>query len=502
MKNYSIIRTAIASIVFIAVLRFLSLPTAAKNLPGPDLVGHWLATLAIGPGAQLRLTLEVTRGAEGKMQGLLVSVDQGNAHVPVSGLSEKNGAVHLEASSIGAIFDGKLNPDGSEINGDWKQGEMSLPLVFKRQAKAPDFSFNRPQEPAKPYPYKEEEVVIENRGAGLQLAGTLTLPSDPGPHPAVLLLTGSGPEDRDENIFNHRPFFVLADYLTRYGVVVLRCDDRGVGKSTGDFASATDADFVEDALASVAYLRTRNEIDPERIGLVGHSEGAIVACRAAAKSDEVRFIVLLAGTGVPLEKVLLRQARDIGLASGASEKELAMETAIQRDIFCIVKTEANPAAARRALRHAISERLASLTSKERAAAGVSEAMIEGQVEMILSPWFREMLAYDPRPIFEALRCPVLALNGEKDLQVNPKENLGAIRDALQASGNHKVKTVALPGLNHLFQKCTTGSPAEYAQIEQTFDSAAMQLVSEWICARGREDGLASVAAQSLEKSSR
>lgn len=502
MKNYSIMKTAIRATVFIAIYLLFALTTAASGVAGHELTGHWLGSLMAGPGVQLRLTLEITRTAAGKMEGVLTSVDQGNARIPLSALSVKDGVVHLEATSIGAMFDGKLDPAGSEIGGDWKQGGASLPLVFKRQTQPANFSVNRPQEPKKPYPYTDEEVVVENKTAGLKLAGTLTLPPGPGPHPAAVLITGSGPQDRDETVFNHRPFLVLADYLTRQGIAVLRCDDRGVGKSTGDFAKATDADFVEDALAEVAYLGTRKEIDPGRVGLVGHSEGGTVAARAAIRSSDVAYIVLLAGVGLPLEEVLLRQGRDLGRAAGSSEKELATEAAIQRDIFRIVKTEADPAAAKTALRNSIHQKIAALTNKERAVTGVSEAMIEGQIEAVLSPWFREMLTYDPRPTLKAVRCPVLALNGEKDLQVNAEVNLAAVRDALRAGGNQNVRIVQLPGLNHLFQKCMTGSLAEYAQIEQTFDPHAMQLVSGWICAADAQNDLAASAPELLEESSR
>ena len=195
-------KTALTASVFIAIYLLLALTTAASGVAGRELTGHWLGSLMAGPGVQLRLTLEITRTAGGKMEGVLVSMDQRNARIPVSALSVREGVVHLEATSIGAAFDGKLNPAGSEIAGDWKQGGASLPLVFKRQAQAPSFSFNRPPEPKQPYPYTEEQVVVENKTAGLKLAGTLILPPVSGPHPAVVLITGSGPQDRDETVFN------------------------------------------------------------------------------------------------------------------------------------------------------------------------------------------------------------------------------------------------------------------------------------------------------------
>ena len=453
----------------------------AVGVPGKGLEGHWQGSLKPMPAIELRLALEIASANAEKPEGVLVSLDQGNARIPISALTEKDGTVHLEAKSIGGVFDGKLNGDGSELAGQWQQGGTTFPLVFKRVAKEVSLiPPNRPQEPKKPYPYTVEEVAVENKAAGLTLAGTLTLPSGAGPHPAVVLITGSGPQDRDEAVMGHRPFLVLADHLTRQGIAVLRCDDRGFGKSTGNFATAIDADFVDDALAAVNYLRTRPEIDPRRIGLIGHSEGGIVAPRAAARSPEVAFIVLLAGIGVPMEEVLLRQAGDIARVMGLSEERIAKNAAVEREIFRIVRSTKDPAQIEKAVRQVFREQVASLTDEERKALGRTDAMIDIQIKMAISPWSRDILAYDPHATLGLVKCPVLAINGEKDLQVSAKDNLPAIRAALEAGGNHSVKTVELPGLNHLFQTCQTGSPTEYSKIEETFNPAALKLVSDWI----------------------
>ena len=451
------------------------------GIPGKGLEGHWQGALKPTPVIELRLALEVTDASAEKPVGVLISIDQGNARIPITALTEHDGVVHLETKSTGGIFDGKLNGDGSEIAGEWKQGRGILALVFKRLAKTMNLAPpNRPQEPKRPYPYADEEIVVENKTAGVTLAGTLTLPAGTGPHPAVVLITGSGPQDRDEAIMSHRPFLVLADHLTRQGIAVLRCDDRGFGKSTGSFAKAIDADFVEDTLAAVAYLRTRKEIDPRQIGLVGHSEGGIVAPRAAANSPEVAFIVLLAGVGVPMEDLLLRQARDISLAMGIGEDQIARNAAIQRELFPILRSEKDPAKAEDAVRKLLHEKVTAMTDEQKKAMAMSDGMLDGQIKMMLSPWFRDLLSYDPRAALRAVKCPVLAINGEKDLQVAAKENLPAIRDALAAGGNQRVKAVELPGLNHLFQRCETGAPTEYSRIEETFNPVALQLVSSWI----------------------
>jgi uncharacterized protein len=449
-----------------------------SSAQGKGVEGYWSGVIKVSATVELRTAIEITSANAEKPDGVLISLDQGNARIPISALSEHDGIVHVEAQRVGGVFDGKLNRDGSELAGEWKQGGGTMPLVLKRLAKP--VSLTRPQDPKKPYPYSEEEVIVENKSAGLTLAGTLTLPAGPGLHPAVILLTGSGPQDRDEALMGHRPFFVLADYLTRHGVAVLRCDDRGFGKSTGNFAKAVDADFVEDALAQVAYLRTRKEIDPSHIGLVGHSEGGIVAPRAAVKSPDVAFIVLLAGVGLPMEELLLRQNRDISNAAGLGRDLVEQQVEAERKVFGILREEKDPVKAEAAIREIMAQTIATMSDEQRKTAGLSNAVIGGQIKMLLSPWFRDMLGYDPAPTLRMVKCPVLAIAGEKDLQVAAKDNLAAISDALKAGGNERIRTVELPGLNHLFQTCQTGTPTEYGRIEETFNPAALKLVSDWV----------------------
>ncbi len=452
--------------------------TPTRGQPGKGLAGYWQGSLKPTPVIELRLVLEVTNGPANKLAAVLISVDQGSARIPVTTLEEKEGNVKLQIPRIDGGFDGKLSADGSEISGEWKQGGSTLPLVFKRLKKAP--SFSRSQEPKKPYPYQEEEVTIENPSAQVELAGTFTCPREPGPHPAVVLITGSGAQDRDEAIMGHRPFLVLADHLTRHGIAVLRCDDRGFAKSTGNFTKATETDFVSDTLAQVNYLRVRKEVDPKKIGLIGHSEGGTIAPRAAVKSPDIAFIVLMAGVGVPAEQLLVRQAQDIARVMGAGQAEIDKNTALQRESFALVKQAKDPAELEQKLRALVKERTSELNEDQRKALGLSDALVEQQMQMVRTPWFRDLLAYDPVATLKLVKCPVLAINGEKDLQVAAKENLAAIRDALLAGGNKNVKTVELPGLNHLFQTCQTGAVTEYSQIEETFNPKALNLISDWI----------------------
>jgi hypothetical protein len=460
--------------------------TPGKGVPGKGLGGYWQASLKPSPVIELRLVLELTNSPAGKLGGVMISVDQGKARIPVTALTEQDGAVHLETRSVGGTFDGKLSADGSEMQGTWQQGGGKLPLAFRRLAKAPNFS--RPQEPKQPCPYDEEEAVIENTAARIRLSGTLTRPRGPGPYPAVVLISGSGPQDRDEAIMGHRPFLVLADHLTRQGVGVLRYDDRGIGKSTGSFAAATHEDFVTDALAAIAWLKTRPEIDPKRLGLIGHSEGGIVAPLAAVQQPaDISFLVLLAGVGVPMEELLIRQAEDILRVIGGDADALARAASLQRETFRLIREAQDRPTLEKRLRDLAQKQLAQLTGAQREALGYSDAMMEAQIQTVLTPWFQKLLAYDPRPTLRQVKCPVLAINGEKDLQVAAKINLAAIRDALADGGNRDVKMVELPGLNHLFQTSQTGAISEYGQIEETFNPAALNAVSDWIRRRAGVD---------------
>ncbi len=451
----------------------------AKGLPGEGLAGHWFGSLHSSRILDLRLALEIEKTSAGALEGVLISLDQSRVGIPLTAITEKVGAVAFAVGSIGGVFEGKINAEGSEVAGEWQQGGIKSPVTFKRVAQAPALA--RPQEPRKPYPYGEEEVQVKNEPAGITLAGTLTLPPGDGPHPAVVLITGSGPQNRDEALMGHRPFLVLADRLTRAGIAVLRCDDRGFAQSTGDFGQAVTDDFADDALAAVAWLRTRPRIDARRIGLLGHSEGGIVAPMAVVKKpNEIAFIVLLAGVGVPVEETLIRQGVDLQRALGTSEESINKLAAMQRKIFSRLKQTTDSADAEKIAREMIVGALAEYTPEQREAMGWSETMVAGQSKMAASPWFRKLLTYDPRPALRQVKCPVLAINGEKDLQVAAKENLAAIREALAAGHNERVKIVEFPSLNHLFQTCTTGAMSEYGQIEETIAPVVLDLVAEWI----------------------
>jgi uncharacterized protein len=453
--------------------------TQAANAGKP--IGDWLGTLDVGV-VKLRLVFYVTSKPDGTTTGTLDSIDQGAKGIPLSKVTASEETVRLECQTIGGRFEGKLSDDGDTIDGTWQQGAVHLPLTLKRTRPEELPVARRPQDPKPPYPYKSEDVTYENAKAGVTLAGTLTIPQGDGPFPAVILVCGSGPNNRNEEIFNHRPFLVLADALTRRGIAVLRYDKRGVGQSTGDYAKATLTDFASDARAGIAYLQTRGEIDRHRIGLLGHSEGGMTVPMVAAKSPDVHFVVLLAAPGVPMDQLLAAQQAAVLKTMGIDEATIAKAQESQRKMFDVIRTEKDDSAALKQLTALGKDSLDRYPENLRKALAATG---QAQLRMLVTPWFRELLATDPKPALSALRCPVLAINGAKDVQVVPSENLPAIETALKAAGNRDATVRELPGLNHLFQPCTSGSVTEYGTIETTIAPDALNLITDWIVAHSR-----------------
>ncbi|MEN6576206.1 MAG: alpha/beta fold hydrolase [Phycisphaerales bacterium] len=477
-------KTVRASVLVAAVFCSMSpaLPAQAGSggPKGPSLEGTWLGTLQMTPTASLRVVFNIQRKPDGSFSGTLDSPDQGATGLSISRIAVEDNKVTVEATAIGGRYDGTLNADGSELSGKWMQGGVSLDLPMKRVTEAPKpQEFKRPQEPKKPYPYRDEEVTYQNARDGVTLAGTLTMPNTGGPFPAVLLITGSGPEDRDETVFGHRPFLVLADYLTRRGIAVLRVDDRGVGGSKGDTTQATSEDFARDVLAGVEYLKSRSEIDRKRIGLIGHSEGGTIAPMVAVQSRDVAFIVLMAGTGVTGERVLEGQIAAPLRIAGADQAQIDAAIQNHRCGIEIIKQESDPELRKQKIRKLIEDELAKLDETQKKAIDYP-AFVEGQVARNTSPWLRFFVLHDPATVLRKVKCPVLAINGELDTQVLAKENLSAIEQALRKAGNTRFTVKELPGLNHLFQTAKTGAGDEYAQIEETMSPLASETIASWI----------------------
>lgn len=454
----------------------------AQDAPGqkpaavaPDSIeGTWFGIIR-----KLRLVLKVSKGTDGKLAYKLYSLEQGD--MPVDTFDFTTPQFRFEIKAFGASFEGTLNKEG-EIAGRFKQGSASFPLVFKRVSEVPTLS--RPQEPKKPYPYEEEEVAYENKRDKVRISGTLTRPrSARGPVPAVLLITGSGPQDRDETVMGHRPFLVLADYLTRKGIAVLRVDDRGVGGTSAGTLNDTSENYVADVLAGVEFLKTRQEIDPRGIGLIGHSEGGMIAPLAAAQSNDVAFLVLIAGPGLPGDQLILLQNDSISRVGGMSDWLREQMRLLYTRIFALLKEEKDNAAAEKKIRAALNDQLGRMTDAQKQEFAEVKAVVEAQSGMYVTPWFRHFLNYDPRTALLKVKAPVLAVNGERDVQVPASENLAAIGEALKAGGNKDYAVVKLPRLNHLLQTSRSGAPEEYAEITETISPTALDTIASWILKR-------------------
>jgi pimeloyl-ACP methyl ester carboxylesterase len=437
---------------------------------GQSITGDWKGTLKT-ERISLRVGLHVQQGDSG-YEAKLDILDQAARGLPLTAVTFADSILRFELGA--AAYTGRYQPDG-KIVGKLVQPGETMPMDLERGV----WSINRPQEPVAPFPYTIEDVQYPNAAAqGVTLAGTLTIPDQATPYPAVILITGSGANNRDEEILMHKPFWVIADYLSRHGVAVLRFDDRGVGKSTGNHVMATSADFAADALAGVAYLQTRTDLKISKIGLLGHSEGGVIGPMAAIQSEAIDFLVLLAGTGVRGDKLLAAQSELILRADGVAEEEIQKTRAINEDVYRIILKSKTAGQAR----GKITQRLQKAAQTD---STLTDAAIQTVVAQINNVWFRFFLKHDPAAVLAQVHCPVLAVNGDKDIQVPAQMNLDAIAAALKTAGNQAVTIHTFPGLNHLFQHCQTCVIGEYAQLEETIAPEVLEMVGNWILEQGR-----------------
>jgi len=467
-------KTIIICLCFFMLI-FSSLALSTQS--GTSILGNWMSK----PG-QFKIVFRVYQNKNESFTAFTDIPDQEAWDMPVDLTLSDGSVVRFAIYNIRCTYEGKISKNGRTIEGQFKGPDGGgMPLVLERVDNPPVRTSKRPQEPKKPYPYKEKEVFFENKTDNVTLAGTLTMPESSGPYPAVLLLSGSGPNDRDQLIWGHRIFLVLADYLTRQGIAVLRYDDRGVGRSTGDYDKGTFDDFKRDALAGIGYLKTRQEIDNKKIGLIGHSEGAAISPLVASESTDVTFMVLMAAPGLSDFDGLLKQFTDGYRANGASEKAISVKSSILRKIFYTIRHEDDLNVARTKIRNILQEskpELAKLSADEKRKIEL-ESVDTYDFNWMLSPGFSSILRYNPKETLMKVKCPVLALQGGKDTQV-PKEDLKGIEAALKAGGNIQYTIKEFSGLNHLFQTAKTGSPSEYAGIEETLSPAVLHIISDWI----------------------
>jgi len=450
------------------------LPPAAAVIDGLD--GRWVGELDRN-GTRLRLALNVSTTDAGTI-ATLDSPDMGATGLPVTDLARDGDRVDFNVPVASVRFSAELDPESNSMCGDWlRPGQPDARVCLERSPESAPAAQrpSRPQEPGDEVPYQRRDVTFVNHAAdGIELAGTLTLPLGDGPFPAAVLISGSGPQDRDETFMGHKPFLVLADHLTRHGIAVLRYDDRGHRESGGDHWAATTADFATDSIAAVNWLAAQPGIRADSIGLIGHSEGGLIAPMAANDDDRVAWVVLLAAPGVNMLELVARQTEAMAISQGMSREQLDRVLPIQRSIWRIIAGTEDLEQARAKL-----DRL--LTPEALATLGAGPERKPAVIGSALRPWVRYLLRFDPAPYLRSLEIPVLALNGSVDIQVPAGENLAAIRDNL--SDNPDATVLELPGLNHLFQTAETGAIGEYRDIEETFAPGALEIIHEWVLAR-------------------
>jgi hypothetical protein len=460
------------------LISFIVLFTFSLEAQQTDLSGIWSGKLSLPNGMKLTIVFNFQKDNAGKYTATMDSPDQGAKGIPTESVTIKEDSIIVKVPAIMGSYEGKIFFDSMKIEGKWKQGGGSFDLAVYKVDKVEEVK--RPQEPKEPFPYQVEDVKFENKKDNITLAGTLTMPKEGKNFLAVVLITGSGGQNRNEEIFGHKPFLVIADYLTRNGFAVLRYDDRGIGESTGDHSTATSEDLTKDAISAVEFLKNRNEINHSKIGLVGHSEGGMIAPMAAVKSSDVAFIIMMAGLGIPGDSILYLQGELISRAEGVSEEEIQKSTKLQKEIFQMIKEINDDEVLKSKLEEKFWKEYPSMSDKEKEQLGDPKVYLDVQIKTLTSPWFKYFVKFDPVPTLEKVKCPVLAINGEKDLQVPPKENLSAIEDALKRSGNKYYEIKMLPGLNHLFQTSKTGAISEYGQIEETFSPLALETMLDWL----------------------
>ncbi len=451
---------------------------ASAQAPASSVAGPWSGQISLPPGP-LNIAVVLTVDAAGAWTGTIDIPAQGARGVALADVSVEGRAVSFAMAGVPGDprFSGTIGDDGQSMGGTFTQGPASFPFELRRGA----LTYVRPQEPKAPFPYRVADVTYRNEAAGITLAGTLTVPQGAGPFPAVLLITGSGAQDRDSAVMGHKPFLLWADTLTRQGIAVLRVDDRGVGGTGRGTVQPTSLDFAGDVRAGLTFLASRPEIDATRLGLIGHSEGANIAATVAADDPRVRFIVMLAGSGVRGDALLLEQFSALAASQGAPQAMIDWQLAIRRAVYAqlIAETDGAP---NQAARQAILENLPPVPGT-----GDTEPGRQLATELFESAnaWIRYFLAADPRDALSRVKVPVLALIGERDLQIPADDNIPAIRAALATAGNTDATVRAMPGLNHLFQTAKTGLPGEYEQIEETIAPSVLSLVGEWLGERVR-----------------
>ena len=431
-----------------------------------EIAGKWYGTLNI-PGNNLPIEINISKTEKGFIS-TMDSPKQKAFNIPVPTTTFENNVLKFEIPAGKIQYEGIINNE-AKIIGFFTQNGQKMKLDFSK-TESEEVVLKRPQEPVKPYPYYSEEVTFENKKEGITLAGTLTLPSKEGTFPVIVLISGSGGQNRDEEILGHKPFLVISDYLTQNGFAVLRYDDRGIASSKGNYATATTLDFSYDTEAAVTYLLSRKEINKKKIGLIGHSEGGVIAPMIASRNKNINFIVLLAGTGLRGDKLLLLQQELIAKSQGMTDLEIKKNKDLNTKIFNLIIKSSDD----EKLKNDITTLLKENPQNNLPEGMTKEQYIEFAINQYTNTWTKYFIKLDPSVALQKVKCPVFAINGSKDLQVPSRENLEIIKNSLIKGKNKQITITEIPNLNHLFQETTTGSVSEYEKNEQTFSPIALK----------------------------
>lgn len=455
---------------------------AGNAQTGKDYVGDWQGTINVG--VKLRIVFHIKEDG-GTLKSTADSPDQAAFGMKCDTTIVSADSIRIKMGKVNAVFEGKLNND-STIEGRFIQGQ-SIPLILHRSTGniVTASEYKRPQTPRPPFPYKSEDLEYKNADNSLQYGATITIPEGKGPFPAALLITGSGPQDRNETLMGHQLFAVLADALTKNGFVVLRVDDRGIGKSTGKFSDATSADFANDVNTGFDYLLSRPEVDKKKAGLIGHSEGGMIAPMVASSRKDVDFIVLLAGPGVKIDQLMAEQNAAILRSAGVSDSAINSYVPLYKKLMNIISAAPDTASASVQATIAMQQWVDTTNTSILKELGFPTAearqqLVKNLVNGFSGKWFKYFISYDPQPYLQKLNTKVLALNGDKDLQVIASSNLAGIESALKKSKSKTFTVRKMPGLNHLFQTCNHCTIQEYVELEETFSPSAIKEINEWL----------------------
>jgi pimeloyl-ACP methyl ester carboxylesterase len=399
----------------------------------------------------------------------------------------KNSSLAIEIKWIAAGFTGELSEDGKKITGNWGQAGQQFPLVLEPYVEGKNIPVvEKPQTPKAPFSYESREFVYQGAKTKLTYGATLTYPKEGGKHPFIVLITGSGAQDRDEAIFDHKPFAVLADFLTKNGFAVMRVDDRGVGKSNGVFQASTTGDFALDVEEHLNFAKQLPEVDSTKMGLLGHSEGGLIAPMVAARNKSVAFVILMAGPGVDIPELMAAQNEMVLKSVGVSTEAIQAYLPLYKGLMKTINEASSKSEATSKSTELVQDwftktdkTIVKNTTNISSEADI-KTFVNPFVESLSTKWWKYFISYRPAPALEKLQIPVLAMNGSADIQVPAEANLKGIQAALKKAGNKRLTLKKFDGLNHMFQKCKACTVAEYGDLETTIEPEVLSYLQNWL----------------------